>query len=244
MQFLKLSTDLITDTNITSNEFRIYTYLLSRYNEEKDCAYPSIEVISERVGISERTVSTSIKNLVKLGYMRIEKKSGVNGNFNTYKKFKYLINGIVKVTKKVVKTATEKAKEVIRDKKPLIVSDCKERGIQMEIEEITPFTQEHQQKISLILKQGIKLTEKQMWLIGDMDLETLREAIRLFKKKNGRKFALLINLYLDAAEKNLIDISKDIERYLCGSYIRISQEEKETQEALIELELYGVPYSA
>ena len=24
MQFLKLSTDLITDTNITSNEFRIY----------------------------------------------------------------------------------------------------------------------------------------------------------------------------------------------------------------------------
>ena len=56
MQFLKLSTDLITDKNITSNEFRIYTYLLSLYNEEKQCSYPSIDVISERLNISISTV--------------------------------------------------------------------------------------------------------------------------------------------------------------------------------------------
>ena len=35
MQFLKLSYELITDKNITANEFRIYTYLLSLYNTEK-----------------------------------------------------------------------------------------------------------------------------------------------------------------------------------------------------------------
>ena len=39
MQFLKLSHELITDKNITSNEFRIYTYLLSLYNEDKQCSY-------------------------------------------------------------------------------------------------------------------------------------------------------------------------------------------------------------
>lgn len=111
----------------------------------------------------------------------------------------------------------------------------------MESEEISPYTIEHKQKISLVLKQDIKLTEKQMWLIGDMELETLREAIRLFKKKNGRKFALLINLYLDIAEKNNIEVSKDIEKYLCGSYIRMTPEEREIQQALRELELYGIP---
>lgn len=42
MQFLKLAHELITDKNITSNEFRIYTYLMSLYNKEKKCAYPSI----------------------------------------------------------------------------------------------------------------------------------------------------------------------------------------------------------
>ena len=96
MQFLKLPYELITDNNITSNEFRIYTYLLSRYNEEKQCAYPSMEAISEKINISLRTVKTCIKNLVKLGYMTIEKKKGVNGNYNEYKNLKHLIKGVVK----------------------------------------------------------------------------------------------------------------------------------------------------
>lgn len=91
MQFLKLPHNLITDKSITSNEFRIYAYLMSLYNKEKKCAYPSIEVISERVSISVRTVKSAIKKLVELGYMIIEKKKGVNGNYNEYKKFKYLI---------------------------------------------------------------------------------------------------------------------------------------------------------
>lgn len=86
MKFLKLSHDLIIDTNITSNEFRIYTYLLSLYNENKKCAYPSIETISNRLNISVATVKRSIKKLVELVYMVIEKKKGVVGNYNTYKK--------------------------------------------------------------------------------------------------------------------------------------------------------------
>lgn len=77
-------------------------------------------------------------------------------------------------------------------KNPLIVSDYKESGIQMKIEEVSPYTIEHQQKILLVLKQGIKLTEKQRFILGDMDLEVLREALRRFKKKNGKKFTFLM----------------------------------------------------
>ena len=98
MQFLKLSHELITDKNITSNEFRIYTYLLSLYNEEKQCSYPSIDVISERLNISISTVKRSIKKLSELGYIAIEKRKGLAGNFNIYKKLKHLIEA--KVTNK------------------------------------------------------------------------------------------------------------------------------------------------
>lgn len=105
MQFLKLSHELITDKNITSNEFRIYTYLLSLYNEDKQCSYPSIEVISERLNISISTVKRSIKRLEELEYISIEKRKGLAGNFNIYKKLKHLITNTV--TKKVSKVGVD-----------------------------------------------------------------------------------------------------------------------------------------
>lgn len=240
MQFLKVAHELITDANITSNEFRIYSYLMSRYNKHNNCAYPSIEVIAKKVSISISTVKRSIKRLVELGYMIIEKKKGVNGNYNEYKNFKFLIaDKKFKGEGLKVKVVQDEKKEC---KNHLIVSDYKENGMQMKIEEVSPYTIEHQQKISLVLKQGIKLTEKQRFILGDMDLEVLREALRIFKKKNGKKFTFLMGIYLDIAEKKLIEISNDIEKYLCGSYIRMTQEERETQQALRELEMYGVSF--
>ena len=104
MQFLKLSTDLITDTNITSNEFRIYAYLLSLYNDNKKCSYPSLETIANKLNISLTTVKKSIKRLAELGYMKIEKKKTDRGFFNTYTSFKNMIK------KKINKKSSKKAK--------------------------------------------------------------------------------------------------------------------------------------
>lgn len=92
ISFLKLSTNLIVDTNINSNEFRIYTYLLSLYNQEKKCAYPSLETISEKLNISLSTVKRAIKHLAELGYISIEKKKAQIGNHNIYTKLKHLIS--------------------------------------------------------------------------------------------------------------------------------------------------------
>ena len=99
MQFLKLSYELITDKNITSNEFRIYTYLMSLYNEKQGCSFPSIEVIAERTIISIATVKRSIKKLVELGYVVVEKQKAKIGNFNKYTNFKYLVSDKKPVTK-------------------------------------------------------------------------------------------------------------------------------------------------
>lgn len=228
MKFLKLSHDLITDTNITSNEFRIYTYLLSLYNENKKCAYPSIETISNRLNISVATVKRSIKRLVELGYMIIEKKKSVAGNYNTYKELKHLIKNVADTTKKVVKNVVNK---VVNERKPVIVSDCKESGVQLEIEELTPYSMEHQQKISLVLKSVKNLTEKQMFLIGDMDLETLRKAIFRFKKSTKTNtFAFLVECYYtECALSGEVKPSMDLQRYTGNIFIPVSEEYLENQ---------------
>ena len=252
MQFFKLSTELITDKNISANEFRIYTYLMSLYNEKQSCSFPSMETIVEKLGMTKPTVNKSIKKLVELGYMIVEKQKAKIGNFNKYTNFKHLVsvneenadsceNKISTEAPKVEKAVEKKVEKKEIKREPLIVSDWKESGVQIEISE---YSIEHQQKISLVLKQGINLSEKQEFLIGEMDLESLRKAIYQFKKKKGKYFSLLLSLYIDEAEKEEIYISKDIEKYLKGSYIRLTPEERETQEALRELEMYGVPYIA
>ena len=92
ISFFKLDTNLITDTTINANEFRIYTYLLSLYNQEKKCAYPSLETISTKLNISLSTVKRAIKHLAELGYISVEKKKGKIGNYNIYKRLRHLIS--------------------------------------------------------------------------------------------------------------------------------------------------------
>lgn len=105
IQFLQIDFNLITDTKITSNEFRIYAYLLSLYNDNKKCSYPSLETIANKLNISLTTVKKSIKRLAELGYMKIEKKKTDRGFFNTYTSFKNMIK------KKINKKLSEKAKD-------------------------------------------------------------------------------------------------------------------------------------
>ncbi|NGT50431.1 helix-turn-helix domain-containing protein [Clostridium perfringens] len=91
ISFLKLDTNLITDTSINANEFRIYIYLLSLYNQEKKYAYPSLETISTKLNISLSTVKRAIKHLAELGYISVEKKKAKIGNHNIYTRLKHLI---------------------------------------------------------------------------------------------------------------------------------------------------------
>lgn len=104
IQFLQIDFNLITDTRITSNEFRIYAYLLSLYNDNKKCSYPSLETIANKLNISLTTVKKSIKRLAELGYMKIEKKKTDRGFFNTYTSFKNMI-------KKINKKSSKKAED-------------------------------------------------------------------------------------------------------------------------------------
>lgn len=243
MQFLKLAHELITDKNITSHEFRIYTYLLSLYNENKKCAYPSMNTISEELNISIATVRRSIKKLVELGYMTIEKKKCIAGNYNTYRNFKFLINGIVEATKKVVNKVINKVVEPKQEKSIIDeILNNKVEVVNEPVEEISEYSLEHQEKISLVMKNVKKLTEKQMFLIGDMDLETLRKAIFRFKKSTKTNtFAFLVQCYYTECGLNDIVPSLDLQRYCGNKFIPVSKEIKEREEikqAMIEAGIF------
>lgn len=218
MQFLKLSTDLITDTNITSNEFRIYTYLLSLYNIEKQCSYPSIDVISERLNISISTVKRSIKKLSELGYIAIEKRKGLAGNFNIYKKLKHLIEA--KVTNK-----KDKALKVGVDsngEKPL--------DGQVHIEEVLEGEQapevtkqdiidNHNNVRMARAATNIDKSKFAKKILSLADEGLVREAIRNFKKKKGKSATFLIKLLVDEYYKQGISLSSQLMNLLKRDYL-------------------------
>ena len=209
MQFLKLSHELITDKNITSNEFRVYTYLLSLYNEEKDCSYPSIDVISERLNISISTVKRSIKRLEDLKYISIEKRKGLAGNFNIYKKLKHIITAKV-INKK------DKAPKVGVDSngnKPLDGQISVEEALQNIKEE--PRVQSKQNSIdnhnNVRMARAVTNIDNSNFakkILTLVDEELLREAIRNFKKKRGKNATFLIQLVIDEYFKNGVELSK------------------------------------
>ena len=206
MQFLKLSTDLITDKNITSNEFRIYTYLLSLYNEEKQCSYPSIDVISERLNISISTVKRSIKRLSELGYIAIEKRKGLAGNFNIYKKLKHLITNTV--TKKVSKVGVDSNGE-----KPLNGQISVEEALQNIEEESKVKSKQdsidnHNNVRMARAVTNIDNSNFAKKILSMADEELLRVAIRNFKKRRGRNATFLIQMLVDEYYKAGIKFSQ------------------------------------
>ena len=143
IQFLQIDFNLITDTKITSNEFRIYAYLLSLYNDNKKCSYPSLETIANKLNISLTTVKKSIKRLAELGYMKIEKKKTDRGFFNTYTSFKNMIK------KKINKKSSKKAK----DNKTTPVDSNGEKPLDLkEIELISNETGLEKEKAEQLLK--------------------------------------------------------------------------------------------
>lgn len=242
--------DIYSDSNLNLKEKSILMYLIKQFNIKDNYAYPKYEDIMSATGIGRRAnVADAIKSLVIKGYITVKKTIGNKSHYFIEKYLHFVGEKAQEVDSDKKENLDDKSNVEIQVKEEVEIKNndteqtTTKNSEEIEVE-IFEYSIEHQQKISLVLKQGINLTEKQEFLIGDMDLESLRRAIYQFKKKKGKYFSLLLSLYIDEAEKKEIYISKDIEKYLKGSYIRLTPEERETQEALRELEMYGVPYIA
>ena len=85
--FTQISNDVFKLTN--GNEFKIYSYLCSNYNRELGYSFPSLNTISKSTNMSVPTVTKCIKNLEKLGLIRISKFESKTNKYvnNIYKIF-------------------------------------------------------------------------------------------------------------------------------------------------------------
>ncbi len=204
MQFTKVAQELITDTNITANEFRVYTYLLSLYNVEKECSFPSIETMSEKLNISISTVKRSIKRLTELDYIKVSKRKGLAGNYNIYQKLKHFIKN--KTEKAVDETVVVEDKLVINEITGEVEFETQPKKLSKK--------EEKQSKIdnhsNVRLARSVTDIDKSNFakIVLTMADETLlREAIRNFKKKKGKNATFLIQLLVDEYYKAKIEFS-------------------------------------
>ena len=202
MQFLKLSYELIT-----ANEFRIYTYLLSLYNTEKNCSYPSLEAISKNLGICLSTVKKSIKRLEELGYIKIQKRKGLAGNFNIYKNLKHIVN----INKKAIKTKeiVKKLNDKVFYKDEKVNDENKENdtnNISNDKDAKSDEIKNNHNKnnidsyINVSLARAVTNVDNSNFakkILSLANTEVVRETIKIFKKKRGKTPTFLISLMID-----------------------------------------------
>ena len=202
MQFLKLSYELIT-----ANEFRIYTYLLSLYNTEKNCSYPSLEAISKNLGICLSTVKKSIKRLEELGYIKIQKRKGLAGNFNIYKNLKHIVN----INKKAIKTKeiVKKLNDKVSYKDEKVNDENKENdtnNISNDKDAKSDGIENNHNKnnidshINVSLARAVTNVDNSNFakkILSLANTEVVRETIKIFKKKRGKTPTFLISLMID-----------------------------------------------
>lgn len=207
MQFLKMPYELITDKSITANEFRIYTYLLSLYNTEKKCCFPSLDVISERLGICLSTVKKSIKNLAKLNYIVIEKRKGLAGNFNVYKKLKHIINN-------ATKNDLPQNKSIKKIKNKLFNKIKANKGVNKDnnVEEVY-IQNDIDSHINVRLARAVTNIDNSNFakkILSLADENIVRETIKIFKKKRGKTPTFLISIMIDQYCRRKINFPKEM----------------------------------
>lgn len=192
MSFVMIDRNLITDKNITASEYRVHTYLLLMYNENKACAFPSIETMADELCMSQSTVKRCVKKLEKLGYLEVNKRKGLAGNFNTYKNLKYFID-----RKNINKKADAKA-TIINEK------NAKEEVSTFEADLLEDVRTDEQieldNNVNVRLARSVTNIDKSNFakVILSMANEALvREAIRSFKNKNGKSATFLISILVD-----------------------------------------------
>ena len=222
--FLKTLNSIHKDNNVSLEAKHLLTILIKYHNHDLGYSFPTYENLMEECSTNRRAkISKIVKELREKEYITVKK---ICGNKSTY----YINKHLYYVDKvEEVKPVKEAKKEI---KKPVIVAEHEE------VEEISEYSREHQQKISLVLKQNIKLTKKQEWLIGSMDLETLRKSIFRFRKSTKTNtFAFLLECYFTECSINNIEVSKDLQRYTGNVIVPVSKEYIENErvkELLIE----------
>lgn len=65
----------VVTEQLTASEYRVYTILLMHLMRKDKC-FPSQQTIAKEAGVTRRWIIKIIPKLVKLGFLKVEKRSG------------------------------------------------------------------------------------------------------------------------------------------------------------------------
>lgn len=174
------------DSNLTLEEKHLLTILIKYHNVEEGHSYPTYENLLEECSTNRRSkISKIIKGLKAKGYIEVVK---VKGNKNHYyiKKHLFFVESIDSnknqdSTKALVGeiSVEEKSKNEENTIKSIIVSDFKESGLQMTIDDVEEVKVKQHPNNSRIAKETkIKLTAYYCEAFSHIDEIILQMALR------------------------------------------------------------------
>lgn len=197
------------DSSLTLEEKYLLTILIKYHNVTDGYSYPTYEVLLSECSTSRRSkISKMIKGLKEKGYIEVVK---VKGNKSHYYIKKHLFF-IQKIDSDKKENSTDEDSAI----KPIIVSDCKESGVQITIDDVEEIKVKQHPNNSKIAKafEKSKTFKLSKWLLDrvayidetivDMVLEEKPKTAKLFLIKCIEK-TLLAGLELAPIIKNTLN---------------------------------------
>lgn len=194
------------DLELTLEEKHLLTILIKYHNVTEGYSYPTYENLLEECSTSRRSkISKLIKGLKEKSYLEVVKVKGNKSHYYIKKHLFFIENNdsnknqnSTKVSDKEVQAGT-KVKTAEEAIKSIIVSDCKESGLQITIDEVNEIKVKQHPNNSKIAKESkIGLTAYYCEAFSHID-ETVLELALKEKAKSA-------NLLL----KKCIRISKEV----------------------------------
>ena len=130
--FTQISNDVFKLT--TTSEFKVYCYLCCNYNRELGYSFSSLNTIAKNTNISVKTVQRCIKQLEKLGLIKIGKFENKISKYvnNIYKVFVPIIvkNEIEEKEEEELRAMLEQINKDTEGKIYTFVFECKDEEIE------------------------------------------------------------------------------------------------------------------
>lgn len=195
------------DSNLTLEEKHLLTIIIKYYNVEEGYAYPTYENLLEECSTSRRSkISKIIKGLKAKAYVEVVKVKGNKSHYYIKKHLFFLENNNSDRKQNSTKapaeeiSVEEEIKNEENDIKAIIVSDCKESGLQMTINDIEEVkVKQHPNNSKIAKETKIGLTPYYCEAFSHID-EVILEMV--LKKEKAKTATLLL--------KKCIRLSKQV----------------------------------
>ena len=215
---LQSMNDIYSDSNLDLKEKSILMYLIKQFNVKDNYAYPTYENIMSATGIGRRAnIADTIKSLVVKGYITVKKTIG--------NKSHYFIERYLHFVGEKAQEVDSDKKEKLNDEsngeipvegeveikgtsiKPIIVSDCKESGIQMTIDYVEEVKiKQHPNNSKIAKETNIALTPFYCEAFSHVD-EVVLEMV--LKKEKAKTATLLLKKCIRLSKQIGLEFAKE-----------------------------------